>query len=368
MDAAPPAYQETPLPGLDHMEFFVGNARQAAPYHRSAFGFDVVACAGPETGVRDRAACVLLQGEVQLATTAPLGPDGVISSQVRRHGDGVSTLALQAVDVDAAFHDAVLHGARAVAAPPTREDRAGVGRLATVRTFGDTVHTVVDRSAYQGACLPGCRAERGAGGGAGLQLGDHCVGTVELGRMDESVSWDNRVFGFEVFQEFDEHDIATQYSAPRSTVVRGGRRGRVTRPLNEPAAGVRRSQIQEYLESHPGPGVPHIAPHTEDIAASVGRPRPPGAEFLCAPDASYFSLPERIGAIDEDLAQLRALDVLVDRDQHGYLLQIVQRPVAEGPALGVEVIQGKRSRGFGQGNIQALVPALEREQAERGNL
>ncbi len=368
LTASPPAYEETPLQGVDHIEFFVGNARQAAHYYRSAFGFDVTAYAGPETGIRDRASYVLRQGEVVLVMTAPLGPDGEIAGQVQRHGDGVRALALQVTDVDAAHHDAVQRGARSVTAPHTVEDRQGAVRLAAVRTFGDTVHTFVDRSEYQGPFLPGYRDERRPGGGAGLALVDHCVCNVELGRMDEWVSWYNQIFGFEVFQEFDDNDIATQYSALRSKVVRGGRRGSVTFPINEPAQGLRRSQIQEYLDYYHGPGVQHIALHTDDIVASVDHLRRQGAEFLRAPEAYYRSLPERIGDIDEDLDRLRALDVLVDRDEHGYLLQIFTRPVADRPTLFFEVIQRKGCRGFGKGNFKALFEAIEREQAERGNL
>ncbi|HVA22360.1 MAG TPA: 4-hydroxyphenylpyruvate dioxygenase [Candidatus Micrarchaeia archaeon] len=364
----PPAYEETSLQGVDHIEFFVGNARQAAHYYRSAFGFDVVAYAGPETGVRDRASYVLRQGRVALVMTAPLGPGGEIADQVRRHGDGVRTLALQVRDVDAAHHDAISRGARSVEEPHSVEDRRGSVRLSTVRTFGDTVHTFVDRAEYQGAFLPGYREERRDGGGAGLALVDHCVCNVELGRMDEWVDWYRRVFGFDVFQEFDERDIATQYSALRSKVVRGGRQGSVTFPINEPAQGLRRSQIQEYLDYYHGPGVQHIALHSDDIVESVGRLRRQGAEFLRAPDAYYRELPDRIGPIDEDLDRLRSLDVLVDRDAHGYLLQIFTRPVADRPTLFFEVIQRKGSRGFGKGNFKALFEAIEREQAERGNL
>ncbi|HVC39239.1 MAG TPA: 4-hydroxyphenylpyruvate dioxygenase [Candidatus Dormibacteraeota bacterium] len=363
-----PEYRETSLEGVDHIEFLVGNARQAAHFYRSAFGFDVVAYQGPETGSRDRASYVLKQGQVTLVMTAPLGPDGEIADHVRRHGDGVRTLAFTVDDASAAFHDAVGRGARAIAEPHVLEDKMGAVRLATVGTFGDTVHTFVERAEYGGRFLPGFREEFKAGSGAGLQLVDHCVCNVELTRMDEWVSWYNRVFGFDVFQEFDEADIATKYSALRSKVVRGGRGGSVTFPINEPAQGLRRSQIDEYLDYYHGPGVQHIALHSQDIVESVAWLRRQGAEFLRAPDSYYQALPGRIGEIDEDLGRLQELNILVDRDEHGYLLQIFTRPVEDRPTLFFEVIQRKGCRGFGKGNFQALFQAIEREQEARGNL
>lgn len=363
-----PEYRETLLDGVDHIEFYVGNARQAAHFYRSAFGFDVVAYSGPETGVRDRASYVLRQGDVHLVMTAPLSPDGEIADHVRLHGDGVRALAFQVEDANSAYQDAVNRGARPVAEPHVVEDDRGAVRLATVRTFGDTVHTFVERSEYEGAFLPGFREEFKQGTGAGLQVVDHCVCNVELHRMDEWVDWYNRVFGFDVFQEFDESDIATQYSALRSKVVRGGRGGRITFPINEPAKGLKRSQIDEYLDYYHGPGVQHIALHTSDIVETVGWLRQQGAEFLAAPKAYYDTLGERVGDIDEDLERLRQLNILVDRDEHGYLLQIFTRPVEDRPTLFFEVIQRKGCRGFGKGNFQALFQAIEQEQEARGNL
>lgn len=363
-----PGYRETLLDGVDHIEFYVGNARQAAHFYRSAFGFDVVAYSGPETGVRDRASYVLRQGDVHLVMTAPLSPDGEIADHVRLHGDGVRALAFQVDDAAAAYQDAVMRGARPVLEPHVVADPQGAVRLATVKTFGDTVHTFVERNEYEGAFMPGYRAELKGGTGAGLQVVDHCVCNVELHRMDEWVDWYNRVFGFEVFQEFDEHDIATQYSALRSKVVRGGRGGSVTFPINEPAKGLKRSQIDEYLDYYHGPGVQHIALHTDDIVETVGWLRQQGAEFLAAPKAYYDTLGERVGDIDEDLERLRQLNILVDRDEHGYLLQIFTRPVEDRPTLFFEVIQRKGCRGFGKGNFQALFQAIEQEQEARGNL
>lgn len=363
-----PEYRETLLDGVDHIEFYVGNARQAAHFYRSAFGFDVVAYSGPETGVRDRASYVLRQGDVHLVMTAPLSPDGEIADHVRLHGDGVRALAFQVEDANSAYQDAVDRGARPVAEPHVVDDDRGAVRLATVRTFGDTVHTFVERSEYEGAFLPGFREEFKQGTGAGLQVVDHCVCNVELHRMDEWVDWYNRVFGFDVFQEFDESDIATQYSALRSKVVRGGRGGSITFPINEPAKGLKRSQIDEYLDYYHGPGVQHIALHTSDIVETVGWLRQQGAEFLAAPKAYYDSVRERVGDIDEDLERLRQLNILVDRDEHGYLLQIFTRPVEDRPTLFFEVIQRKGCRGFGKGNFQALFQAIEQEQEARGNL
>ncbi len=363
-----PEYRETLLDGVDHIEFYVSNARQAAHFYRSAFGFDVVAYSGPETGVRDRASYVLRQGDVHLVMTAPLSPDSEIADHVRLHGDGVRALAFQVEDANSAYQDAVNRGARPVAEPHVVEDDRGAVRLATVRTFGDTVHTFVERSEYEGAFLPGFREEFKQGTGAGLQVVDHCVCNVELHRMDEWVDWYNRVFGFDVFQEFDESDIATQYSALRSKVVRGGRGGSITFPINEPAKGLKRSQIDEYLDYYHGPGVQHIALHTSDIVETVGWLRQQGAEFLAAPKAYYDSVGERVGDIDEDLERLRQLNILVDRDEHGYLLQIFTRPVEDRPTLFFEVIQRKGCRGFGKGNFQALFQAIEQEQEARGNL
>jgi len=369
-ESPPPApeYRETRLDGVDHIEFYVGNARQAAHFYRSAFGFDVVAYSGPETGVRDRASYVLRQGDVHLVMTAPLSPDGEIAEHVRLHGDGVRTLAFQVDDAAAAYQDAVGRGARPVAEPHVVEDQQGAIRLATVKTFGDTVHTFVERNEYEGAFMPGYRAELKGGAGAGLEVVDHCVCNVELHRMDEWVDWYNKVFGFDVFQEFDENDIATQYSALRSKVVRGGRGGSITFPINEPAKGLKRSQIDEYLDYYHGPGVQHIALHTADIVETVGWLRQQGAEFLAAPKAYYDTLGERVGDIDEDLERLRQLNILVDRDEHGYLLQIFTRPVEDRPTLFFEVIQRKGCRGFGKGNFQALFQAIEQEQEARGNL
>jgi 4-hydroxyphenylpyruvate dioxygenase len=358
------------LAGTDHIELYVGNARQAAHYYRSAFGFDVVAYSGPETGVRDRASYVLQQDRVRLVVTAPLQPDGEIAEHVRRHGDGVKAIALRVHDAEAAYQAALRRGAQGVEEPHTLTDEHGALRQAAIATFGDTVHRFVERDEYDGPHLPGYRAESSAGGGVGLHHVDHSVGNVELGRMDTWVEWYHSVFDFDVFQEFDEHDIATQYSALRSKVVRDPAT-MITFPINEPAQGLRASQIQEYLDYYHGPGVQHIALHTDDIVSTVAAMRGRGVEFLGAPPTYYEDIAPRVQAhgVTEDFERLRENCILVDFEDQGYLLQIFTRPVADRPTLFYEVIQRRNgARGFGKGNFKALFEAIEREQAARGNL
>jgi 4-hydroxyphenylpyruvate dioxygenase len=359
---------ETPvLSGTDHVELWVGNARQAAYHYRAAFGFDVIAYAGPETGVRDRASYVLEQGKVRLVLTAPLAPEGPIADHIRLHGDGVKVIALRVEDASAAFAAATRRGAKPVHTPARAEDEHGVVTYATVGTYGDTVHTFVERDEYNGVHWPGYRDDRRSGGGVGLRFIDHTVGNVEKGKMDDWVSFYSEVFGFSVFQEFDERDVATQYSALRSKVTRDPRT-QITFPINEPHVGIKASQIQEYLDYYRGSGVQHIALHTDDIVASVAALRDRGVEFLSTPDSYYQALGSRAEGIDEDLDRLRDLNVLIDRDDDGYLLQIFTRPVADRPTLFFEVIQRKGCKGFGKGNFKALFEAIEREQAARGNL
>ncbi len=355
------------LEGTDHVELWVGNARQAAHHYRNAFGFDVVAYAGPETGVRDRASYVLQQGKVRLVLTAPLTPDGPIAEHVRQHGDGVRAIALRVADARAAYEAATSRGAHGVGEPVTVSDADGALTFASVATFGDTVHHFVERDEYAGAHWPGYREERQTGRGVGLRFIDHTVGNVELGKMDDWVAFYSEVFGFNVFQEFDENDIATKYSALRSKVARDPR-SMITFPINEPAVGVAASQIQEYLDYYRGSGVQHIAVHTDDIVGTVDAMRQRGVEFLKAPRSYYEALGDRAEGIDEDLDRLEDLSVLIDRDDDGYLLQIFTRPVGDRPTLFFEVIQRKGCKGFGKGNFKALFEAIEREQAARGNL
>jgi 4-hydroxyphenylpyruvate dioxygenase len=355
------------LEGTDHVELWVGNARQAAYHYRNAFGFDVVAYAGPETGVRDRASYVLQQGKVRLVLTAPLHPEGAIAEHIRRHGDGVRAIALRVADARAAYEAACSRGARGVTEPTTVTDDCGAITFASVATYGDTVHHFVERDEYAGPHWPGYRDDRRSGGGVGLHFIDHTVGNVELGKMDDWVSFYSEVFGFNVFQEFDEKDIATKYSALRSKVARDPR-SMVTFPINEPAVGVGASQIQEYLDHYRGSGVQHIALHTDDIVATVDAMQQRGVDFLSAPHSYYEALGDRAAGIDEDLDRLEDLSVLIDRDDDGYLLQIFTRPVGDRPTLFFEVIQRKGCKGFGKGNFKALFEAIEREQAARGNL
>jgi 4-hydroxyphenylpyruvate dioxygenase len=355
------------LLGTDHVELWVGNARQAAFHYRQAFGFDVIAYAGPETGVRDRASYVLQQGKVRLVLTAPLGPEGNLAEHVRLHGDGVRTIALRVEDANAAYEAATARGARSVQIPTRVEDEHGVMTYASIATYGDTIHSFVERDEYTGVHWPGYREDHRDGGGVGVRFIDHTVGNVETGKMDDWVSFYSDVFGFTVFQEFDENDIATQYSSLRSKVTRDPQT-QITFPINEPYVGLKKSQIQEYLDYYRGSGVQHIALHTDDIVASVSAMRERGVEFLNTPDQYYDAIGPRAEGIDEDLDRLRDLKVLVDRDDDGYLLQIFTRPVADRPTLFFEVIQRKGCKGFGKGNFKALFEAIEREQAARGNL
>ena len=365
---SPTALAPTPvLTGTDHVELWVGNARQAAHYYRSAFGFDVVAYAGPETGIRDRVSYVLQQGKVRLVLTAPLGPDGELAAHVREHGDGVKAIALGVEDASAAFAAATARGARGVAEPSRVEDEHGVITVATVASYGDLVHHFVERDEYSGVHWPGYREDRRAGAGVGLRFIDHTVGNVDKGHMDDWATFYSEVFGFTVFQEFDENDIATQYSALRSKVTRDPRT-QITFPINEPYVGIKKSQIQEYLDYYRGSGVQHIAVHTDNIIETVAAMRRQGVEFLSAPAEYYAALGERAEGLDEDLDRLQDLSILVDRDEDGHLLQIFTRPVGDRPTLFYEVIQRKGAKGFGKGNFKALFEAIEREQAARGNL
>ncbi len=355
------------LEGTDHVELWVGNARQAAYHYRQAFGFDVIAYAGPETGVRDRASYVLQQGKVRLVLTAPLQPEGEVADHLRLHGDGVRRIALRVEDATAAYEAATARGARSVAEPSRAEDEHGIVTSASIATFGDTIHTFVERDEYTGVFWPGYRADNRSGGGVGLRFIDHTVGNVETGKMDDWVSFYSEVFGFTVFQEFDEKDIATQYSALRSKVARDPKT-MITMPINEPYIGLKKSQIQEYLDYYRGSGIQHIAIHTDDIVGTVQQMSDRGVEFLDTPGSYYDALGDRAAGIDEDLDRLRALRILIDRDDDGYLLQIFTRPVGDRPTLFFEVIQRKGCKGFGKGNFKALFESIEREQAARGNL
>jgi 4-hydroxyphenylpyruvate dioxygenase len=358
------------LLGIDHVEFWVGNAKQAAHYYRTGFGFTPVAYAGPETGLRDRASWVLGQGAIRFVLTTALRPDSEIAAHVARHGDGVRDVALAVPEVPTAFQAAVERGARPVAEPSDDKDEHGIVRRAALATYGDTVHSLVDRGAYSGPFLPGYVAWDSAPDplpAVGLEAIDHVVGNVELGKMNEWVRFYERVMGFTQLVHFSDEAISTEYSALMSKVVWDGE-GRIKFPINEPAAGKKRSQIDEYLDFYGGPGVQHIAIQTSDIIASVRALRDRGIEFMRVPDTYYADLADRFRDVDLDLGSLQELGVLADRDEEGYLLQIFSRMAQDRPTVFFELIERHGARGFGEGNFKALFVALERDQALRGNL
>jgi 4-hydroxyphenylpyruvate dioxygenase len=358
-----------PLQGTDSIEFYVGNARQAAYYYRAAFGMALVAYAGPETGVRDRASYVLEQGRIRFVLTTPLRPDSEIADHIHRHGDGVKDIALAVEDARGAWKQATRRGARSIQEPFELRDDNGILRMATIASYGDTVHTFVERGDYHGVFLPGYRAvapDRLARP-VGLLEVDHIVGNVGWNEMNRWVDYYRDVLGFSLYQHFDDKAISTEYSALMSKVMANGD-GRIKFPINEPAEGRRKSQIEEYLDFYHGPGVQHMALLTGNILETVGRMQEQGVEFLRVPATYYADLEQRMGPIEEPIAELERLGILVDRDDEGYMLQIFTRPVEDRPTLFYEIIQRRGSRSFGKGNFRALFEAIEREQAQRGNL
>jgi 4-hydroxyphenylpyruvate dioxygenase len=356
-----------PLLGIDHVELWVGNAAQAAYWYRHALGFREVAYAGLETGLRDRASRVLEQGRIRLVLTGGLRAGHEIGRHQARHGDAVKVIALAVPDAAAAYRAATARGARGVREPWEESDEHGTVTLSTIAAYGETLHTFVDRSRYEGAFLPGYEAREDATPDAGLVAVDHVVGNVELGAMDAWVRYYEDVFGMRELSRFTADAIATEYSALMSKVLTSGD-GRIKFPINEPAAGARRSQIDEYLEFHDGPGAQHLAVTTDDIVRTVDELQERGVEFLRTPDAYYEDLPARVGEIDEDLADLRRLGILVDRDDEGYLLQVFTKPVGDRPTVFFEIIERHGATSFGNGNFKALFEAIEREQELRGNL
>jgi 4-hydroxyphenylpyruvate dioxygenase len=364
-----PSEDFLPLKGTDHVEFYVGNARQAAYFYRAAFGMSLVAYAGPETGQRDRASYVVQQGKVRFVLTTALRSHDPIADHVHRHGDAVRVVALWVDDARKAWQETISRGAITVAEPYTQSDEHGEVVLASIKTYGETIHTFVERSNYTGPFLPGFRAVQDdtIARPVGLLHIDHMVGNVGWNEMDEWVAFYRNVMGFSLYQHFDDNDISTEYSALMSKVMASGN-GYVKFPINEPAEGKRRSQIEEYLDFYPGPGVQHIALATDDILHTVNRLREQGIEFLKVPHTYYTELQSRVGAIDEPLSELEELGILVDRDNEGYMLQIFTRPVEDRPTVFFEIIQRKGSRSFGKGNFKALFEAIEREQQARGNL
>jgi 4-hydroxyphenylpyruvate dioxygenase len=359
-----------PLNGTDHVEFYVGNAKQSAYYYRAAFGMKLVAYRGPETGTRDRASYVLQQDKIRFVLTTPLHPESAVAQHIQRHGDGVRDIALWVDDAASAWRETTRRGATSVLEPSTLKDEHGELRISAIAIYGDTIHSFVERSDYRGAFMPGFApvdTDEAVARPVGLQHIDHMVGNVGWGEMNRWVEFYRDVMGFQMWKHFDDADISTEYSALMSKVM-SNCNGRVKFPINEPAEGRRKSQIEEYLDFYKGPGVQHIAMATADIIETVSRLRAQGVEFLRVPTAYYDQLEARVGRIDEPLDRLADLGILVDRDDEGYMLQIFTRPVEDRPTLFYEVIQRKGSRSFGKGNFKALFEAIEREQARRGNL
>jgi 4-hydroxyphenylpyruvate dioxygenase len=352
---------------IHHVEFWVGNARQAAFFYRNAFGFSQIAYRGQETGSRDVASYALTQGKATFVVSTPLTPSHPAAEHIRRHGDGVRDIAFQVGDADQAFEAALARGAEPVEAPHDLEDEFGTVRHAAIRAYGDTIHSLLSRRGYMGPFLPGFAEQRVAGIGAGIQRIDHMVGNVELGQMNRWADYYSKVFGFHRYMSFDDKDISTEFSALMSIVMSDDSYA-VKFPLNEPAPGKRKSQIEEYLEAYQGPGVQHIALQVNDVLTSVERLQSNGVQFLRVPDSYYDSLGERIGDLDEPMDEIKRLGILVDKDEEGYLMQVFTRPVEDRPTVFYEIIQRKGSRGFGKGNFKALFEAIELEQARRGNL
>lgn len=358
-----------PLNGTDHVEFYVGNAKQSAYYYQIAWGYKLVAYSGPETGVRDRASYVLEQNKVRLVLTTAIDSSSEISQHHLKHGDGVKFLSIWVDDATKSFNETVKRGATPYMEPTRFEDEHGYVIISAIRTYGDTVHKFVERSQYHGPFLPGFKSvDNGLNvKPVGLKHIDHCVGNVELGRMNEWVKFYEDVMGFKLLLTFDDKDISTEYSALMSKVVSNGN-GYIKFPINEPAEGKKKSQIEEYLDFYQGAGVQHIAIEVHNILETVAELRNRGIEFLYVPETYYDDVLDRVGDIDENLEDLKKLNILVDRDESGYLLQIFTKPVEDRPTLFYEIIQRRGAQSFGKGNFKALFESIEREQAIRGNL
>ena len=358
-----------PLQGTDFVEFYVGNAKQAAHFYKTAFGFQSLAYAGPETGVKDRASYALRQNKLTFVFTTPLRPDNEMADHIYRHGDGVKMLALGVEDASKAWQDTTSRGAISYMEPTRLSDEYGELVMSGIHTYGDTVHLFIERSRYQGPFMPGFQARKSAYNPSetGLQYVDHCVGNVGWNQMEKWVSFYENIMGFRNILSFDDKDISTEYSALMSKVMSNGN-GYVKFPINEPAGGKKKSQVEEYLEFYKGEGCQHVALATNNIIETVRALSERGIEFLKVPGSYYDELLDRVGQIEEDLAPLRELGILVDRDEEGYLLQIFTRPVEDRPTLFFEIIQRKGAKSFGKGNFKALFEAIEREQEKRGNL
>jgi len=355
------------LKRIHHVEFWVGNAKQASYFYRKAFGFSQLAYSGLETGNRQFASYVLAQNKVRFVISTPFDPNHEASEHIRRHGDGVRDIALLVEDADFAFHEAVRRGAEPAIEPYDLRDERGTVRRAAIKTYGETIHSFVSYSDYDGAFLPGFTPAEIKGEDVGIAAVDHMVGNVELGAMNRWAEFYSRVMGFSRYITFDDKDISTEYSALMS-IVMSDESHVVKFPINEPAAGKKKSQIEEYLDWYRGPGVQHVALICKSVIETVSKLRDNGVEFLRVPDSYYDELPARIGAIEESMDTLKDLGILVDKDDEGYLLQIFTKPLQDRPTVFFEIIQRKGSRGFGKGNFRALFESIEREQERRGNL
>ena len=358
-----------PLQGTDYVEFYVGNAKQAAHFYKTAFGFQSLAYAGPETGMKDKVSYVIRQNKLTFVLTTPLRTDNPIADHIYKHGDGVKVLALKVEDARSAFEETTKRGAKAYLETTTLKDDNGEVVLSGIHTYGETVHLFVERKNYTGVFMPGFREWKSEYNPAstGLLYVDHCVGNVGWNQMNPWVKFYEDVMGFRNILTFDDKDISTEYSALMSKVMSNGN-GFVKFPINEPAEGKKKSQVEEYLDFYDGEGVQHVAIATADIVSTVTELQKRGVEFLKIPDSYYETVLERVGKIDEDLAPLQKLGVLIDRDEEGYLLQIFSKPLEDRPTLFFEIIQRKGAKSFGKGNFKALFEALEREQDARGNL
>lgn len=356
-----------PIRRVDHVRHFVNNARQAAFFYQHTFGFGITGYYGLETGSKDEAGYLLEQNDLRIVFSAPLRPGHPMADKIAYHGDFVQDIAFEVDDVDAAWKAATQRGAESWQEPRWIEDDGGRVRIAGIKTYGDTVHSLINRDGYKGHFMPNYRKENQPGDPIGIMEIDHCVGNVELGKMNVWVKWYEDVLGFKNLISFDDKDIATDYTSLMSKVMSNGN-GRVKFPINEPAPGKKKSQIDEYLEFFGGAGVQHVAMRTDDIVYTVSRLQARGVEFLKVPKTYYEMLPDRVGAIDEDIDVLAELGILVDRDDEGYLLQIFTKPVTDRPTLFYEIIHRKGAKSFGKGNFKALFESIEREQALRGTL
>jgi 4-hydroxyphenylpyruvate dioxygenase len=364
----PEAHDSFPILGIDYIQFYAGNAKQSAHYYK-ALGFTPVAYMGLETGSRDRVSWVVRQGNVTFVFTGALGPNSDITDHVKTHGDGVHDVALRVPDAEEAYRVALERGATSVSEPEVLEDEHGKIVRAAIATYGETIHSLVSRSEYSGAFFPGFQAVEGVTdtAGFGIENIDHVVGNVELGRMNDWVSFYERIMGFTELRHFSDEEISTEYSALMSKVVWDGD-GKIKLPINEPAEGKRKSQIEEYLEYYGSPGVQHIAMSSVDIVESVEKMRAAGIEFLRVPGTYYEEAKERVPEVADQIGDLERNGILVDKDEEGYLLQIFSKPVQDRPTVFYEIIERHGSRGFGAGNFKALFEAIERDQAARGNL